>query len=107
MVVVFLLGNSAWYCGFFKCSFLRWLRASSAGWRRRWPSLPSSCGKVPGHDVVLMLLVKGAHDVFQFFRQVEGANLGRVGQAVHHVGDAAVLQALGHVSQPYWISLEA
>ena len=52
-------------------------------------------GEVPGHDVVLVLLVKRTHDQFELFRQVEGAQLGRVGQAVHHVGDAAVLQAFG------------
>ena len=27
---------------------------------------------------------------------MKGANFGRVGQAVHHVGNAAVFQAFGH-----------
>ena len=43
-----------------------------------------------------MLLVQGSHDLLQFLREVEGADLRRVGQAVHHVGDAAVLEALGN-----------
>ena len=46
-------------------------------------------------DVVLVLLVEGTHDVLEFLGEVEGANLGGVGQAVHHIGNAAVLEALG------------
>jgi hypothetical protein len=51
--------------------------------------------KLPGHDVVLVLLVQRSHDRFEFFREVKGAQLRRVAQAIHHVGDAAVLQAFG------------
>ena len=42
-----------------------------------------------------MLFVQGAHDVLEFLGEVVRAQLRRVAQAVHHVGDAAVFEALG------------
>ena len=59
------------------------------------PVLHHGLGEVAADDVVLVLLVEGTHDVLEFLGQVEGANLGGVGQAIHHIGNAAVLEALG------------
>ncbi len=35
------------------------------------------------------------NDMLQLFRQFEGLQFRRIGQAIHHVGDAALLQCLG------------
>jgi hypothetical protein len=51
--------------------------------------------KVAGHDVVLVLLVQRPHDRLEFLGEIKGAQLRRVAQAIHHVGDAAVLEAFG------------
>mmetsp|Transcript_4 Transcript_4/g.18 ORF Transcript_4/g.18 Transcript_4/m.18 type:complete len:257 (+) Transcript_4:80-850(+) len=47
--------------------------------------------KVARNNVVLVLLVQRAHDLLQLGGQLKGLDLGRVVQAVHHAGDAAVL----------------
>mmetsp|Transcript_120585 Transcript_120585/g.286460 ORF Transcript_120585/g.286460 Transcript_120585/m.286460 type:complete len:301 (-) Transcript_120585:151-1053(-) len=46
-------------------------------------------------DVVLVLGIQRPHDGFQLFRQLVALQLRWVVQAVHHAGDAAVLQGLG------------
>ncbi len=52
--------------------------------------------EVARHDVVLVLFVERTHDVLELFRQIKSPQFGGVGQPVHHVGNAAVLEAFGH-----------
>ncbi len=49
-----------------------------------------------GHDVVHVFVEQGGKDLLELFTQVIGLDFGRVGQAVHHIGDAAVLQGFGN-----------
>ena len=52
--------------------------------------------EVPGHNVVLVLFEQGTQHFFHVFCKIVGAYLGGVGQTIHHVGDAAVLQTFGN-----------
>ena len=52
-------------------------------------------GEITGHDVVHVLLEQRGQDLLDLLGQVVRPNLGRVGEPVHHVGDAAVLEGLG------------
>ena len=42
-----------------------------------------------------MFVVKIPHDVLEFIGELIGNQFGRVGQAVHHIRDAPVLQSFG------------
>ena len=55
------------------------------------PVFHHGLGEVAADDVVLVLFVQRAHDVFQLFGQIKGFDFGRVAKTVHHIGDAAVL----------------
>mmetsp|Transcript_35243 Transcript_35243/g.76037 ORF Transcript_35243/g.76037 Transcript_35243/m.76037 type:complete len:575 (+) Transcript_35243:216-1940(+) len=59
------------------------------------PVLHHDPGKFAGDDVVLMLHVERSQDVLELFGQLEALDLRGVVEAVHHAGDAAVLQSLG------------
>ena len=39
-----------------------------------------------------MLFIERTHQIFQLFRQLIGAELRRVGQPVHHIGDTTILE---------------
>ncbi len=41
-------------------------------------------------------MVERSEDTFQFFRQLEGFNLGGIGEAVHHVGKSSKLHCFGY-----------
>mmetsp|Transcript_35246 Transcript_35246/g.76044 ORF Transcript_35246/g.76044 Transcript_35246/m.76044 type:complete len:585 (+) Transcript_35246:216-1970(+) len=58
------------------------------------PVLHHDPGKFAGDDVVLMLHVERSQDVLELFGQLEALDLRGVVEAVHHAGDAAVLQSL-------------
>ena len=53
-------------------------------------------GEHAGHDVVLVFCKQRPENALHGLGQVEGFQFGRIGQAVHHVGDTALLQSLGH-----------
>mmetsp|Transcript_29351 Transcript_29351/g.73710 ORF Transcript_29351/g.73710 Transcript_29351/m.73710 type:complete len:406 (-) Transcript_29351:85-1302(-) len=59
------------------------------------PVLHHGLREVAGDDVVLVLRVQRPHDNLQLLRQLEAFDLRGVVQAVHHPGDAAVLERLG------------
>ncbi|MNZ72887.1 hypothetical protein D3C78_912780 [compost metagenome] len=52
-------------------------------------------GESAGDDVVHVFLEQRCHDLFQLLRQRIGTQFGRVGQAIHHQGDTALLQRFG------------
>ncbi len=51
-----------------------------------------AAGERAGHDVFLMLVEQVAHDVLQLLGELECLELSWVAEAIHHVGDAAVLE---------------
>ena len=48
------------------------------------------------HDVIHMFLEQWPHKRLQFFTDTECLDFGRIGQTIHHVGDAALFQAFGY-----------
>ncbi len=52
-------------------------------------------GELAGDDVIHMLLEQRSHDRFQLFGERIGTQLRRVREAIHHQGDAALLQRFG------------
>ena len=53
-------------------------------------------GEGAGDDIVHVLAEQRRHDLLQFVGEIAGEQLGRVRQAVHHIGDAAVLESFGN-----------
>ena len=53
-------------------------------------------GELAGDDVVLVFAVERLHDLLHLFGEFRCADLGRVGETVHHIGDTAVLQGFGN-----------
>ena len=49
-----------------------------------------------GHDVVLVLFEERTKNFFHVLGQIVGADFCGVGQTIHHVGDAAVLETFGN-----------
>ena len=108
VVVVFLLADGADVLAAFQTQSPPLLPATSAGWHRHSPrSSIMVLEKCPVMMSSWCFSLQRAHDVLEFLRQVEGADLCRLDRRSIILVMPPCLRPSVTVSQPYWISLDA
>ena len=59
------------------------------------PVFHHGAGEAAAHDIIHVLLKERSQNLFDLLREVEGTQFCRIGETVHHVGDATMFECFG------------